>query len=68
MKKKIEEALTQTNTSHMRYRRLDTLSGGERQRAWLAMAIAQNPEILLLDEPTTYLDVKPSIGFDEFSI
>ena len=55
---KIEEALTQTNTSHMRYRRLDTLSGGERQRAWLAMAIAQNPEILLLDEPTTYLDVK----------
>ena len=54
---KIEEALTQTNTSHMRYRRLDTLSGGERQRAWLAMAIAQNPEILLLDEPTTYLDL-----------
>ena len=55
---KIEEALTQTNTSHMRYRRLDTLSGGERQRAWLAMAIAQHPESSLLDEPTTYLDVK----------
>lgn len=55
---KIEEALAETNISHMRYRRLDTLSGGERQRAWLAMAIAQNPEILLLDEPTTYLDVK----------
>ncbi len=55
---KIEEALTETNTSSMRYRRLDTLSGGERQRAWLAMAIAQNPEILLLDEPTTYLDIK----------
>lgn len=55
---KIEEALAETNTSDMRYRRLDTLSGGERQRAWLAMAIAQNPEILLLDEPTTYLDIK----------
>ena len=55
---KIEEALAETNISHMRYRRLDTLSGGERQRAWLAMAIAQNPKILLLDEPTTYLDVK----------
>lgn len=57
-KEKIEEALAETNTSAMRYRRLDTLSGGERQRAWLAMAIAQNPEILLLDEPTTYLDIK----------
>ena len=57
-KTKIEEALSETNTSDMRYRRLDTLSGGERQRAWLAMAIAQNPEILLLDEPTTYLDIK----------
>lgn len=56
--KMVEEALIETNTAHMRYRRLDTLSGGERQRAWLAMAIAQNPEILLLDEPTTYLDIK----------
>ncbi len=54
----IEAALEQTNTSGMRYRRLDTLSGGERQRAWLAMAIAQDPQILLLDEPTTYLDIK----------
>ena len=34
-----------------------SMSGGERQRAWIAMTIAQEPEILILDEPTTYLDV-----------
>ncbi len=55
---RIDEALAETDMHGMKHRRLGTLSGGERQRAWLAMAIAQEPEILLLDEPTTYLDIK----------
>lgn len=53
----IEKALVETGMQKMAYRRLDTLSGGERQRAWLAMALSQEPKILMLDEPTTYLDI-----------
>lgn len=53
----IEKAVEQTNLEHLMDRNVATLSGGERQRVWIAMAIAQQPTILFLDEPTTYLDV-----------
>jgi len=54
----IEYALELTNLSTFQNRHLDELSGGERQRAWLALSLAQASDILLLDEPTTFLDVR----------
>lgn len=56
-KDKIEWALKVTNTLDFRDRELSDLSGGQRQRVWLAMALAQETDILLLDEPTTFLDM-----------
>lgn len=53
----IEWAIEVTKLSNYRDRLLETLSGGERQRAWIAMAVAQRPKVLLLDEPTTFLDI-----------
>ncbi|GGE70092.1 ABC transporter ATP-binding protein [Priestia taiwanensis] len=53
----IRWALSLTKLEKYEHRALHSLSGGERQRAWIAMAIAQRPKILLLDEPTTYLDI-----------
>ncbi|MBU5428261.1 ABC transporter ATP-binding protein [Tissierella pigra] len=53
----VEWAMEKTGVTSLQNRRIDTLSGGEKQRAWIAMSIAQKPEILLLDEPTTYLDI-----------
>jgi len=54
----IDDALHTTGLFHDADREVSALSGGERQRAWIAMAIAQQASILLLDEPTTYLDVR----------
>ena len=53
----IQWAMDVTRLTHFVNRPLQSLSGGERQRAWIAMAIAQRPKILLLDEPTTFLDI-----------
>lgn len=53
----IDETLSLTGLAEMGDRLLNNLSGGEKQRAWIAMTICQQPEILLLDEPITYLDV-----------
>ncbi len=54
---KVDEALTLTATNAFCDRQVDTLSGGERQRVWLAMLLAQDARLLILDEPTSFLDV-----------
>jgi iron complex transport system ATP-binding protein len=53
----VERCLRLTGTEQLRDRAVDELSGGQRQRAWIAMALAQETGVMLLDEPTTYLDL-----------
>ncbi|UCF00086.1 MAG: ABC transporter ATP-binding protein [Planctomycetota bacterium] len=61
-KKHVADALEMTDTAQFASRTLASLSGGERQRAFIARAIAQNTPILLLDEPTSFLDLKHQVG------
>jgi iron complex transport system ATP-binding protein len=57
----ITSAMLATETLDLASRPVDELSGGQRQRVWIAMALAQGTDILLLDEPTTYLDLNHQI-------
>lgn len=57
----VAQALEATGTSDLADRNVDELSGGQRQRVWIAMALAQETDVLLLDEPTTFLDIAHQI-------
>ena len=56
-----EVAMTSTGVAELADRPLDELSGGQRQRAWIAMTVAQQTDVVLLDEPTTHLDLAHAV-------
>ncbi|MFJ7831320.1 ABC transporter ATP-binding protein [Peribacillus sp. NPDC097284] len=58
---KVQKAIESTNLTGLKDQVVDELSGGQKQRAWIAMTLAQDTDIILLDEPTTYLDMAHQI-------
>ena len=64
-KKIVEQAMTETGVLELAEQNVESLSGGQRQRAWIAMVLAQDTEIVMLDEPTTYLDLSHQIELME---
>jgi iron complex transport system ATP-binding protein len=61
----VSEAMAATGVTELSRRLVDELSGGQRQRVWVAMALAQQTKHLLLDEPTTFLDIAHQIDLME---
>ncbi|MCT7094600.1 ATP-binding cassette domain-containing protein, partial [Salmonella enterica] len=61
----VNTAMQATGIAHLAAQSVDTLSGGQRQRAWIAMVLAQETSIMLLDEPTTWLDISHQIDLLE---
>lgn len=61
----VTKAMQATGITHLADQSVDTLSGGQRQRAWIAMVLAQETAIMLLDEPTTWLDISHQIDLLE---
>lgn len=61
----VQKAMAATGVTALADQSVDTLSGGQRQRAWIAMVLAQETSILLLDEPTTWLDISHQIDLLE---
>lgn len=64
-KKIVEQAMTETGVLELAEQNVESLSGGQRQRAWIAMVLAQDTDIVMLDEPTTYLDLSHQIELME---
>lgn len=61
----VEEAMALTGTAEFAHLPVDSLSGGQRQRCWIAMALAQETPTILLDEPTTWLDLRYQVDILE---
>lgn len=64
----VEEAMSIADVAHFADRSVDALSGGQRQRCWIAMVLAQETDLILLDEPTTFLDLKVQVELLELLV